>query len=123
MSNDDPLETISAAKAMRRLGMSKRVFAHEVDNNGLPWVRDVGAGKRKKFRPVDIAAWLERRTSGCEGLSDGATVDRAGTRTSRSKVVDFETALAMTGKKPKLQPPNSNPKPSLAIARRRKKPQ
>ena len=120
MSDDDPLATISAAEARRRLRMSKKVFAHEVKHNGLPWVRDVGAGKRKKYRPVEIAAWLERRTRGCEVLSDDAKVDRAGTRTSQSRVVDFETALAMTGREPKRPPPNSSPKPSLVTARRKK---
>jgi len=82
------------------LRISPRTLLAEIAAGRLRYVR---VGKRRRFKPADIDTYIERQRRGCDGsgaLSGAGWGRRTTTAISRSTVVDFETALARTTKKP-----------------------
>src|SRR5215472_14412773 len=99
---------ISQGEACKRLGVSRATLLAEIAAGRLRYVL---VGKRRKFKPSDLEAYIERQGRGCDGTEkasspSGAKGHRPGMRTSRSTVIDFETALRLTTEKPpKSSPP------------------
>src|SRR5208282_5399040 len=104
---------IGQGEACQRLGVSRLTLIAEIAAGRLRYVL---VGKRRKFKPAELEAYIERQERGCAG--DGPTWLRSvkgrqtGIATSRSKAVDFETALARTTKTPpKFSPRKSGQTP------------
>jgi excisionase family DNA binding protein len=83
------------------LGISREKLIDEIDEGRLRWVK---VGKRRKFKPSDLEAYIERQARECDErkalLSAAGKTRRLGMRTSRSTVISFEEALKLTTKKP-----------------------
>jgi excisionase family DNA binding protein len=100
---DAPL-LIRQGEAARLLGVSRATLVAEIEAGRLRYVL---VGKRRKFKPADLENYIERQGRGCDESSgvwsgSGGRGRRPITRTSRSGVIDFETALRQTtGKPPK----------------------
>jgi excisionase family DNA binding protein len=84
------------------LGISREKLIDEIDEGRLRYVK---VGKRRKFKPSDLEAYIERQARECDDrralLSDGGRIRSHGTKTSRSTVISFEEALRLTKKKPR----------------------
>ena len=108
---------IPQGEACKRLGVCRNTLVAEIDAGRLRYVL---VGKRRKFKPGDLDAYIERQGRGCDGTSEASSPGdvmgrRPITKTSRSKVIDFEEALRRTtGKPPRSSPPKSGPTPSSA---------
>jgi len=101
---------ISQSEAAYQLGISRLTLIAEIRAGRLRYVL---VGKRRKFRPDELAAYVERRGRGCDGsgvLLPGGQGRPVGTKTSRSTVIDFEEVLKqMTQNKRKSSQPKSGP--------------
>ena len=105
-------------EAMTALGVTRRRLIEECSSGRLSYVM---IGKRRRFRPTDLAAYIEQQVHACPlptGTHDDRLSDRgrgrpSGTRTSPSTVVDFETALARTPAR------TQRPRPSLPTPRQK----
>jgi len=107
---------IRQSEACARLGVSRATLIAEIEAGRLRYVL---VGKRRKFKPTDLEAYIERQGRGCDGSEASLPNDVRGrrpiTRTSGSTVIDFEEALRLTtGKQPKSSPRKSGPTPSSA---------
>src|SRR5271166_1167484 len=108
---------IRQGEACKLLGVSAATLKAEIAAGRLRYVL---VGKRRKFKPGDLDAYIERQGRGCDGSSEasspsGAMGRRPGMKTSRSEVIDFDAALRRTtGKPPRSSPPKSGPTPSSA---------
>jgi excisionase family DNA binding protein len=107
---------IRQGEACKRLGVSAATLKAEIAAGRLRYVL---VGKRRKFKPGDLDSYIERQGRGCDGSeassSSGVMGRRSGTKTSRSKVLDFDEALRRTtGKPPRSSPPKPGPTRSSA---------
>src|SRR5262249_19063704 len=103
---------IGQGEACKRLGVSRATLIAEIDAGRLRYVL---VGKRRNFKPSDLGAYIERQGRGCDGrggpwsAGDGPG-RRPITKTSPSRVFDFEEALRRTTRKPpKSSPPKKDP--------------
>lgn len=103
---------ISQGEAARQLGVSRLTLIAEIRDGRLRYVL---VGKRRKFKPEDLASYIERQGRGCDDAevsSRGGQGRRTGTKTSRSTVIDFEEALKRTtATKPRSSPQKSERTP------------
>src|ERR1051326_5794795 len=84
---------ISQSEACGRLGVSRLTLVGEISVGRLRYVL---VGKRRRFKPGDLEAYIERQTiwDGNEGVrSSDAKAHRFGGPTSRSGENAFERAL------------------------------
>ena len=91
----DRLRLLRQGAAAEALGITERMLVSEVNAGRLRYVL---IGKRRRFKPADLAAYIERQERGCPeqpgDLSSSDGQDRSrGIATSRSTVVDFASAL------------------------------
>lgn len=109
---------IQQGEACRALGISKETLALEIEAGRLRYVL---IGTRRKFKPSDLANYLQQQERGPCGENPSSTSEpaaMAGIATFRSEVVDFATALQRTpATKPKRSPPLSLPPPRLVETR------
>ena len=92
---------IRQGEACQRLGISRMTLIAEIEAGRLRYVL---VGRRRKFKPGDLEAYIERQGRGCDAngvLSHDAKGGRAISRTSRSKVIDFATSWQTTKNKPR----------------------
>jgi excisionase family DNA binding protein len=87
---------ISQKEACQRLGVSRPTLITEIEAGRLSYVR---VGKRRKFTPQELAAYVERQVRGCDGRV-GPRGRLSSIATARPRAIDFETALALTSEKP-----------------------
>lgn len=92
---------ISQREACERLGVSRLTLIAEIEAGRLRYVL---VGKRRKFTPPELAAYVERQARGWDGteirsFGRGTRI----TRTSRSTAIGFDEALRLTrGRSPRL---------------------
>jgi excisionase family DNA binding protein len=92
----DPL-LISQTEACRRLGVSRPTLIAEIKAGRLRYVR---VGRRRKFRPSELEAYVERQVQGWDGTDArrrGGVGQRTGASRPRSSEIGFAEALRMTG--------------------------
>ena len=114
---------IPQTEVCRALGITTDTLNAEIEAGRLRYVL---VGSRKKFKPSDLAHYLQHQERGpcVENLS--SYNDRGGPvgiATFASEVVDFATALARTpATKPKRSPPSYTPLPRLVETRPLRRP-
>src|SRR6202158_5019372 len=108
----DRLRLLRQGAAAKALGITERMLVSEVNAGRLRYVL---IGRRRRFKPADLEAYIERQERGCPeqpgdpSSSDGQDRYR-GIATSRSTVVDFARALKRTpAPRQKPRPPSSTP--------------
>jgi len=114
---------IPQTEVCRALGITTDTLNAEIEAGRLRYVL---VGSRKKFKPSDLAHYLQQQERGpCgENLSSSSgQAGSAGIATFGSEVVDFATALARTpATKPKRSPPSYTPLPRLVETRPLRRP-
>lgn len=91
----DPL-LVSQSEACRRLGVSRPTLIAEIKAGRLSYVR---VGRRRKFKPGQLEAYIERQVQGWTG-NDARRHDGARQRSTasrlRSREIGFDEALRIT---------------------------
>jgi len=90
---------ISQGEACRRLGVSRPTLIREIEAGRLRYVL---IGRRRKFKPGELEAYVERQVQGWDGTDTrrrGGMGQRAGISRSRSGENSFEEALRMTARR------------------------
>jgi len=122
------------------LGKGETAKAIGIANGTLDDIVDAGdlryvlVGKRRRFKPDDIARYIHKQERQCQSeegppdrsggrsvasLSFGGLGKGSGARISMSRVIDFEEALALTARpKPKPSPPPAARKSSVRRSKR-----
>ena len=109
---------IPQADVCRAFGITSETLTQEIEAGRLRYVL---VGSRRKFKPGDLAHYLQQQERGACGANPSSSSDQAGMAgiaISRSEVVDFATALARTpARAPRPKPPPSSPPPRLVEER------
>src|ERR1051326_77908 len=115
---------IRQGEAAQALGIGRKTLIDEIEAGRLRYVI-VGKGKRKRFKPSDLLAYIRAQERLCDediASPPGGRDDRRSTVTSACAVFDFEEALRRTTKRsPSNSPPKSGPKLSMVPAAKRPK--
>jgi excisionase family DNA binding protein len=91
----DPL-LISQGEACRRLNVSRPTLIAEIKAGRLRYVR---VGRRRKFKPSELEAYIERQVQGWdETMMTGLSQRRSGGRppSLQTKVIGFAEAVRVT---------------------------
>ena len=112
---------IPQTEVCRAFGITSETLTQEIEAGRLRYVL---VGSRRKFKPSDLANYLQQQERGaCDEnhSSNSGQAETAGIVISNSEVVDFATALARTpAKPPRPKPPSSSPPPRLVETRLRR---
>jgi excisionase family DNA binding protein len=87
---------LTQSKAAKLLGISPATLLSKIKAGRQPYVK---IGRRRKFEPDGLTAYIERQRRGCDGdraLSRGGKGRRTGTKIFRLAGVGFEDALKRT---------------------------
>jgi hypothetical protein len=109
---------IPQGEACRALGIAPETLAAEIEAGRLRYVL---VGARRKFKPSDLAYYIQQQERGpcVENLSSrSGPTGTAGILTFQSEVVDFATAVQRTpARTPRPSLPRSTPPPRLVESR------
>jgi len=109
---------IPQTEVCRAFGITSETLTQEIEAGRLRYVL---VGSRRKFKPSDLANYLQQQERGPCGenhSSNSGQAETAGIVISNSEVVDFATALARTpARPPRPKPPPSSPPPRLVESR------
>lgn len=83
---------LTAAEARARLGIGEKVFRRHVRAQDIPAVM---IGKRRKYDPADLFAFVHRQKQAAQCQSTGPKSRRIGTTISNSEAYDFSAARAL----------------------------